>query len=136
MKLTTAAVLASGITVSLATAVVGAAWLWQDTRHQAKPKEVIVAPNQLDCLAEISTTADLAKPGMPKEADVELGFIPGNHLPFSATTVISGAACQHHWHRPGSLPAQEVKDDARAKPFTHVLDQAAKKPPQTQAASI
>jgi hypothetical protein len=65
MKLATA-VLAAGAAVSLSTAVVGAARLRQDARHQAGRNEAVVARNQLDWLAQMSTNPDLAKPGRPR----------------------------------------------------------------------
>ncbi|WP_406357396.1 hypothetical protein OHB56_33425 [Streptomyces sp. NBC_01635] len=65
MKLTTA-VLAAGAAVSLTSVMVGAARLRQDARHQAKRNEAVVARNQLDWLAQMSTNADLAKLWTPE----------------------------------------------------------------------
>ncbi|MFJ8158409.1 hypothetical protein [Streptomyces sp. NPDC094468] len=70
MKLT-AAVLVAGAAVSLSTAVVGVARLRQDARHQADRNEAVVARNQIDWLAQMSTNPDLAKLWAPKDMGVE-----------------------------------------------------------------
>ncbi|MGJ5751516.1 hypothetical protein FB563_4142 [Streptomyces puniciscabiei] len=154
MKLTTA-VLAAGAAVSLTTAVIGAARLRQDARHQAERNEAVVARNQLDWLAQMSTNADLAKLWKPEDMDVEeymqllkanqlicalslrdrLGFIRDGHLPFFASVVMSTEVCRRYWHRFGDLRAQEAEGDERAEHFTRVLDQAAKNHAQAQPAA-
>ncbi|MHA5048873.1 hypothetical protein [Streptomyces sp. SD15] len=113
MKLTTA-VLAAGAAVSLTIAVVGAARLRQDARHRAERNEAVVARNQLDWLAQMSTNADLAKLWAPEDMDVEeymqllkanqlictlslrdrLGFVRDGHLPFFASMVMSSDVCR------------------------------------------
>lgn len=95
MKLTTA-VLAAGAAVSLATAVVGAARLRQDARHQAERNEATVARNQHGC------------------------------LPFYASKLMESDVCRRYWARFGGLRAQEAEGDERAEHFTKVLDKAAK----------
>ncbi|MFD4574982.1 hypothetical protein ACFWNK_03855 [Streptomyces sp. NPDC058417] len=100
MKLTTA-VLTAGAAVSLTTAVVGAARLRQDARHQTERNETVLARNQLDWLVQISTNPDLAKLWTPEDMDVDeymqllkanqlicmlslrnrLGFVRTGHLP-------------------------------------------------------
>ncbi|MEU6553721.1 DUF6082 family protein [Streptomyces sp. NPDC046915] len=154
MKLTTA-VLAAGAAVSLTTAVVGAARLRQDARHQAERNEAVVARNQLDWLAQMSTNADLAKLWAPEDMSVEeymqlmkanqlictlglrdrLGFIRDGHLPFFASLVMGNDVCRRYWHRFGELRAQEAEGDERAEHFTRVLDQAAKNHPKAQPAA-
>ncbi|MET8723789.1 DUF6082 family protein [Streptomyces misionensis] len=154
MKLTSA-VLAAGAAVSLTTAVVGAARLRQDARHQAERNEAIVTRNQLDWLAQMSTDASLAKPWVPEGMDVEeymqllnanqlicmlslrdrLGFVRDGQLPFYASMVMSSDVCRRYWHRFGDLRAREAEGDQRAEHFTHVLDQAAKNQPHAQPAA-
>ncbi|MEU3299818.1 DUF6082 family protein [Streptomyces sp. NPDC006678] len=143
MKLTTA-VLAAGAAVSLATAVVGAARLGQDSRHQAERNEAVVARNQLDWLAQMSTNADLAKLWAPEGMDVEeymqllkanqlictlslrdrLGLVRDGHLPFFASMVMSSDVCRRYWHRFGDLRAREAEGDERAERFTDALNRA------------
>ncbi len=145
MKLTTA-VLAAGAAVSLATAVVGAARLRQDARHQAERNEATVARNQLDWLAQMSTNPDLAKLWTPEDMGVEeymqllkanqlictlslrdrLGFVRDGQLPFFAAMVMNSDVCRRYWARFGDLRAQEAEGDERAEHFTEALDQAAK----------
>ncbi|ALO97288.1 Peptide transport system permease protein SapC [Streptomyces hygroscopicus subsp. limoneus] len=151
----TTAVLVAGAVLSLTTAVVGAARLRQDARHQTERNEALVARNQLDWLAQMSTNADLAKLWAPEDMDVEeymqllkanqlicmlslrnrLGFIRDGHLPFFASMVMSSDVCRRYWHRFGDLRAQEAEGDERAEHFTRVLDQAAKNHPQAQPAA-
>ncbi|AWW36455.1 DUF6082 family protein [Streptomyces cadmiisoli] len=145
MKLTTA-VLAAGAAVSLTTAVVGAVRLRQDARHQAERNEAVVARNQLDWLAQMSTNADLAKLWAPADMDVEeymqllhanqqictlslrdrLGFVRDGQLPFYASMLMNSDVCRRYWARFGDLRAQEAEGDERAEHFTKVLNQAAK----------
>ncbi|MFE2518352.1 DUF6082 family protein [Streptomyces mirabilis] len=145
MKLTTA-VLAAGAAVSLTTAVVGAVRLRQDSRHQAERNEAVVARNQLDWLAQMSTNADLAKLWAPEDIDVEeymqllhanqqictlslrdrLGFVRDGQLPLYASMLMNSDVCQRYWARFGDLRAQEAEGDERAEHFTKVLNQAAK----------
>lgn len=144
MKLTTA-VLAAGAAVSLTTAVVGAARLRQDARHQAERNEAVLARNQLDWLAQMSTNADLAKLWVPEDTDVEeymqllhanqqictlslrdrLGFVRDGQLPFYASMLMNSDVCRRYWARFGDLRAQEAEGDERAEHFTKVLNQAA-----------
>ncbi|MFF5573092.1 MULTISPECIES: DUF6082 family protein [Streptomyces] len=145
MKLTTA-VLAAGAAVSLTTAVIGAARLRQDARHQAERNEVAVARNQLDWLTQMSTNPDLAKLWTPEDIDVEeymqllhanqqictlslrdrLGFVRHGQLPFYASMLMNSDVCRRYWARFGDLRAQEAEGDERAEHFTEVLDRAAK----------
>ncbi|MEU8954865.1 DUF6082 family protein [Streptomyces sp. NPDC048518] len=154
MRLTTA-VLAAGAAVSLTTALVGAARLRQDAQHQAERNEAVVARNQLDWLAQMSTNADLAKLWTPEDLGVEeymqllkanqllctlslrdrLGFVRDGQLPFFASLVMSNDVCRRYWKRFGDLRVQEAEGDKRAEHFTRVLDQAAKNPPQPQPAA-
>lgn len=154
MKLTTA-VLAAGAAVTLTTAVVGAARLRQDARHQAERNEAVVARNQLDWLAQMSTNPDLAKLWTPEDMDVEeymqllhanqqictlslrdrLGFVRDAQLPFYASKLMESNVCRRYWHRFGDLRAQEAEGNERAENFTRVLDQAAKNHPQGQPAA-
>ncbi len=154
MKLTTA-VLAAGAALSLTTAVVGAARLRQDARHQAERNEGVVARNQLDWLAQMSINADLAKLWAPEGMDVEeymqllkanqlictlslrdrLGFVRAGQLPFYASKLMESDVCRRYWHRFGDLRAQEAEGDERAEHFTRVLDQAAKNHPQAPPAA-
>ncbi|MFD5659538.1 DUF6082 family protein [Streptomyces hirsutus] len=151
MKLTTA-VLAAGAAVSLTSVMVGVARLRQDARHQAERNEAVVARNQLDWLAQMSTNADLAKLWTPEDMDVEeymqllkanqlictlslrdrLGFVRDGYLPFFASMVMSSDVCRRYWNRFGDLRAQEAEGGERAEHFTKVLDQAARSHPQTQ----
>ncbi|MFE4212259.1 DUF6082 family protein [Streptomyces sp. NPDC056844] len=144
MKLTTA-VLAAGAAVSLATTVVGAARLRQDARHQAERNEAILAGNQLDWLAQVSTTPDLAEIWKPEGMETEeymrlmsanrllctfslrdrLGFVPDERLPFFASMVMSSDVCRRYWARFGDLRAQEADGDQRAERFTEALNRAA-----------
>ncbi|MFD7957655.1 hypothetical protein ACFV4X_29720 [Streptomyces ardesiacus] len=70
MKLPTA-VLAAGVALSLTTAVVGAARLRQNARHQAERHEALLAGNQLDWLNRVSTNADLAELWKPEDMKAE-----------------------------------------------------------------
>ncbi|WMD05647.1 DUF6082 family protein [Streptomyces sp. FXY-T5] len=153
MKLTTA-VLAAGAALSLTTAVFGMARLRQNARHQVEHNEAVLARNQLDWLAQMSTNADLAKLWAPEDMDVEeymqllhanqqictlslrdrLGFVRNGQLPFYASTLMESAVCRRYWNRFGDLRAQEAEGDERAEHFTRVLDQAAKNHPQAQPA--
>ncbi|MFG3293474.1 DUF6082 family protein [Streptomyces sp. NPDC048179] len=155
MKLTTA-VLAAGAALSLTTAVVGAARLRQDARHQAERNVAVVARNQLDWLAQMSTNPDPAKLWKPEDMGVEeymellkanqlictlslrdrLGFVRTGHLPFFASMVMSSDVCRRYWHHFGDLRAQEAEGDERAEHFTRVLDQAAKNHPRAQPAAV
>src|SRR5687767_4159484 len=148
MKLTTA-VLAAGAAVSLTTALVGSARLRQDTRHQAERNEAVLARNQLDWLAQMSTNPELAKLWTPEGTDVEeymgllkanqlicmlslrdrLGFVRTGHLPWYAAKLMEIDVCRRYWQRFGDLRAQEAEGDERAERFTRVLDQAAKNHP-------
>jgi hypothetical protein len=154
MKLATA-VLAAGAAVSLTTAVVGAARLRQDARHQAGRNEAVVARNQLDWLAQMSTNPELAKLWAPEDMDVEeymqllhanqqicilslrdrLGFVGDGQLPFYASKLMESDVCRGYWLRFGGLRAVEAEGDERAEYFTRVLDQAAKNRPQGQPAA-
>jgi hypothetical protein len=154
MKLTTA-VLAAGAAVSLTTAVVGAARLRQDARHQVERNEAVVARNQLDWLAQMSTNPDLAKLWAPEDMGVEeymqllkanqlictlslrdrLGFVRAGHLPWYAAKLMESDVCRRYWARFGDLRAQEAEGNERAEHFTRVLDQAAKNRPQAQPAA-
>ncbi|PTH90503.1 peptide transporter permease SapC [Streptomyces sp. A244] len=154
MKLTTA-VLAASAALSLTTAVVGAARFKQDARHQAERNDAVLARNQLDWLAQVSTNPDLAKLWTPEEMDVEeymqllnanqlicmlslrdrLGFVPAGHLPWYASKLMESDVCRRYWNRFGDLRAEEAEGDERAEHFTRVLDQAAKNHPQAQPAA-
>ena len=154
MKLTTA-VLAAGAVVSLTTAVVGAVRLRQDTRHQAERNEAVLASNQLDWLAQMSTTHDLAKLWTPTDMEVEesmqllkanqlicmlslrnrLGFVHAGHLPWYAAKLMASDVCPRYWKRFGGLRAEEAEGDEQAEHFTQVLDRAAKNHPRAQAAA-
>ncbi|WP_371632147.1 peptide transporter permease SapC [Streptomyces sp. NBC_01259] len=70
MKLT-AAVLAAGAAVALVAVTVGAARLRQEARHQAERNEAILAGNQIDWLAQVSTTPDLAENWKPEGMETE-----------------------------------------------------------------
>ncbi|MGA5191576.1 DUF6082 family protein [Streptomyces griseoincarnatus] len=154
MKLTTA-VLAAGASVSLTTAVVGAARLRQDARHQAERNEVAVARNQLDWLTQMSTNPDLAKLWTPEDIEVEeymqllhanqqictlslrdrLGFVRHGQLPLYASMLMTSDVCRRYWARFGDLRAQEAEGDERAEHFTEVLDRAAKTHSRAQPAA-
>ncbi|MGW2137606.1 DUF6082 family protein [Streptomyces sp. NPDC001773] len=155
MKLSTA-VLAAGAAVSLATAAVGAARLRQDARHQAERNEAIVARNQLDWLAQMSTNPDLATLWAPKDMDVQeymrllkanqlictlslrdrLGFIRDGQLPFFASMVMNSDVCRRYWARFGDLRAQEAEGDERAEHFTRALEAAARFHPELQTTAV
>ncbi|MEV7707002.1 DUF6082 family protein [Streptomyces sp. NPDC088922] len=144
MKLSTA-VLAAGAAVSLTTAAVGAARLRQDARHQGERNEAIVARNQLDWLAQLSTNPDLAKLWAPEDMDVQeymqllqanqlicslslrdrLGFVRDERLPFFASMVMNSDVCRRYWARFGDFRAQEAEGDERAEPFADALSRAA-----------
>ncbi|RPK91966.1 DUF6082 family protein [Streptomyces sp. ADI98-10] len=154
MKLTTA-VLAASAAVSLATTVVGAARLRQDARHQAERNEVILAGNQIDWLAQVSTTPDLAEIWKPEGMETEeymrlmsanrllctfslrdrLGFIPKGHLPFFAAWIMKSDVSRRYWKHFGDLRTQEAEGDERAEHFTRVLDHAAENAPLAQPAA-
>ncbi|MFH9569053.1 DUF6082 family protein [Streptomyces sp. NPDC017454] len=154
MKLTTA-VLTAGAALSLSTAVVGAARLRQDARHQAERNEALLAGNQLDWLARVSTNADLAELWKPEDLKAKeymqlmsanrlicalslrhcLGRVRDGQLPFYAAMVMSSDVCRRYWQRFGDLRAQEAEGDERAEYFTRVLEQAAKNHPQAQPAA-
>ncbi|CAM5549869.1 DUF6082 family protein [Streptomyces purpurascens] len=154
MKLTTA-VLAAGAALSLTTAVVGAARFRQDARHQSERNDAVLARNQLDWLAQVSTNPDLAKLWTPEDMDVEeymqllnanqlvcmlslrdrLGFVLAGHLPWYASKLMESDVCRRYWNRFGDLRAEEAEGDERAEHFTRVLDQAAKNHPQAQPAA-
>ncbi|MFI8093398.1 DUF6082 family protein [Streptomyces sp. NPDC086080] len=154
MKLTTA-VLAAGTAVAFTTAVVGAARLKQDARHQTERNEAVLARNQLDWLAQMSTTPDLTKLWTPEGMDVEeymqllkanqlicmlslrdrLGFVRSGHLPWYAAQLMESDVCRRYWRRFGDLRAQEAEGDERAEHFTRVLDKAAKNHPQARPAA-
>lgn len=155
MKLTTA-VLVAGTAVSLATAVVGAARLRQDARHQAERNEATVAGNQLDWLAQMSTNPDLAKLWAPEDMDVQeymqllkanqlicalslrdrLGFIRDGQLPFFASMVMTSDVCRRYWARFGDLRAQEAEGDERAEHFTRAMQAAARFQPEPQTTAV
>ncbi|MFG2593916.1 DUF6082 family protein [Streptomyces sp. NPDC048438] len=144
MKITTA-VLTSGAGLSLATAVVGAARLRQDARHQAERNEALLAGNQIDWLAQTSTNADLAEIWKSEDMETEeymrlmsanrllcmfslrdrLGFVPKGHLPFHAAWIMKSDVSRRYWKHFGDLRAQEAEGDEPAEHFTRVLDQAA-----------
>lgn len=154
MKLSTA-VLMAGTAVSLATAVVGAARLRQEARHQAERNEALLAGNQIDWLAQVSTNSDLAELWKPEDMKAEeymrlmsanrllctlslrdrLGFVPNGHLPFHASWIMKSDVSRRYWKHFGDLRAQEAEGDERAEHFTRVLDQAAKNHPQAQPAA-
>ncbi|WP_030422122.1 DUF6082 family protein [Streptomyces sp. NRRL F-5065] len=154
MKLTIA-VLTAGAAFSLSIAVVGAARLRQDARHQVKRNEALLAGNQLDWLNRVSTNADLAelwKPEGMKAGEYMqlmsanrlicalslrhcLGRVRDGQLPFYAAMVMSSDVCRRYWQRFGDLRAQEAEGDERAEYFTRVLEQAAKNHPQAQPAA-
>ncbi|MEV5104650.1 DUF6082 family protein [Streptomyces massasporeus] len=154
MKLTTA-VLAAGAALSLTTAVVGAARFRQDARHQAERNDAVLARNQLDWLAQMSTNPDVAKLWTPEDMDVEeymqllnanqlicmlslrdrLGFVRAGYLPWYASKLMESDVCRRYWTRFGDLRAEEAEGDERAEHFTRVLDQAAKNQPQAQPAA-
>ncbi|GJF21012.1 DUF6082 family protein [Streptomyces sp. HO565] len=154
MKLPTA-VLAAGVALSLTTAVVGAARLRQNARHQAERHEALLAGNQLDWLNRVSTNADLAELWKPEDMKAEeymqlmsanrlicalslrhcLGRVRDGQLPFYAEMVMSSDVCRRYWQRFGDLRAQEAEGDKQAEHFTRVLDQAAKNHPQAQPAA-
>jgi hypothetical protein len=153
MKLTTA-VIATGVAVSLTTAVVATARLRQDARHQAERNDAVLTQNQLGWLAHMSTNPDIAKLWTPQDMDVEeymqllkanqlicmlslrdrLGFVPAGHLPWYAAQLMDSDVCRRYWARFGDLRAQEAEGNERAEHFTRVLDQAAKNRPRAQAA--
>ncbi|MEW1687528.1 DUF6082 family protein [Streptomyces sp. NPDC091265] len=155
MKLTTS-VLAVGAAISLTTAVVGAARLRQDARHQAERNEATVARNQLDWLAQMSTNPDLAKLWAPEDVDVQeymqllkanqlicalslrdrLGFIRDGQLPFFASMVMTSDVCRRYWARFGDLRAQEAEGDKRAEHFTRALEAAARFHPEPQTTAV
>ncbi|MEV5358163.1 DUF6082 family protein [Streptomyces sp. NPDC052693] len=154
MKLTTA-VIATGVAVSLTTAVVATARLRQDARHQAERNDAVLTQNQLGWLAHMSTNPDIAKLWTPQDMDVEeymqllkanqlicmlslrdrLGFVPAGHLPWYAAQLMDSDVCRRYWARFGDLRAQEAEGDERAEHFTRVLDQAAKNHPRAQVAT-
>lgn len=154
MKLTTA-VIATGVAVSLTTAVVATARLRQDARHQAERNDAVLTQNQLGWLAHMSTNPDIAKLWTPHNMDVNeymqllkanqlicmlslrnrLGFVPAGHLPWYAAQLMDSDVCRRYWARFGDLRAQEAEGDERAEHFTRVLDQAAKNHPHAQAAT-
>ncbi|MFF7733483.1 DUF6082 family protein [Streptomyces sp. NPDC007984] len=154
MKLTIA-VLTAGAALSLSFAVVGAARLRQDARHQAERNEALLAGNQLDWLNRVSTNADLAELWKPEDMKAGeymqlmsanrlicalslrhcLGRIRDGQLPFYAAMVMSSDVCRRYWQRFGDLRAQEAEGDERAEYFTRVLEQAAKNHPQAQPAA-
>ncbi|WP_395577250.1 DUF6082 family protein [Streptomyces sp. BK79] len=151
MKLTTA-VLAASAALSFTTAMVGAARLRQDARHQAERHETLLAGNQLDWLNRVSTNADLAELWKPEDMKAEeymqlmsanrlicalsfrhcLGRVRDGHLPFYAEMVMCSDVCRRYWQRFGDLRAQEAEGDERAEHFTRVLVQAAKTRPLAQ----
>ncbi|MEU9059070.1 DUF6082 family protein [Streptomyces sp. NPDC048430] len=137
MKLTPA-VLAAGAAVSFVTAVVGAARLRQDARHQAERNEALLAGNQLDWLAQVSTNPDLAELWKPEAMETEecmrlmsanrllcmlslrdrLGFVPKGHLPFHAAWIMKSDVSRRYWKHFGDLRAQEADGDERTERFT------------------
>ncbi|NEB12267.1 peptide transporter permease SapC [Streptomyces coelicoflavus] len=153
MKLT-AAIAAAGAALSLTTALVGAARLRQDARHQAERNEALLAHNQLDWLSRVSTNADLAELWKPEDMKAEeymqlmsanrlicalslrhcLGRIRDGQLPFYAAMVMDFEVCRRYWKRFGDLRAQEAEGDEQAQHFTRALDEAAKNHPQAQPA--
>lgn len=153
MKLTTA-VLTAGAALSLTCAVVGAARLRQGARHQAERNDAVLARNQLDWLAQMSTAPDLAQHWAPEGMDVEeymqllkanrlicmlslrdrLGFVRAGHLPWYAAKLMESDICRRYWNRFGDLRAQEAEGDERAEHFTRVLEKAAKNHPLPQSA--
>ncbi|MFD9778837.1 DUF6082 family protein [[Kitasatospora] papulosa] len=155
MKLSTA-VLAAGAAVSLTTATVGVARLRQDSRHQTERNEAVVARNQLDWLAQMSTNPDLAKLWAPEGMDVQeymhllkanqlicilslrdrLGFVRDGHLPFFASMIMSSDVCRRYWARFGDLRAQEADGDKRAERFTAALNRAAQAHKQEHPAAV
>ncbi|MEV5357059.1 DUF6082 family protein [Streptomyces sp. NPDC052693] len=154
MKLTTA-VIATGVAVSLTTAVVATARLRQEARHQAERNDAVLTQNQLGWLAHMSTNPDIAKLWTPQDMDVEeymqllkanqlicmlslrdrLGFVPAGHLPWYAAQLMDSDVCRRYWARFGDLRAQEAEGNERAEHFTRVLAQAAKNHPRAQVAT-
>ncbi|MFJ4973019.1 DUF6082 family protein [Streptomyces sp. NPDC088755] len=154
MKLTTA-VFAAGAAVSLATTVVGAARLRQDARHQAERNEATLAGNQIDWLAQVSTSPDLAEIWKPEGMETEeymrlmsanrllctlslrdrLGFVPKGHLPFFAAWIMKSEVSRRYWKHFGDLRAQEAEGDERAEHFTRVLARAAEDAPHAHPAA-
>ncbi|MEU0853733.1 DUF6082 family protein [Streptomyces flaveolus] len=154
MKLTTA-VLTAGAAIAVATTVVGAARLRQDARHQIERTDTVLTRNQLDWLAQLSTSPQLAELWRPEDMDVDeymqllkanqaicmlslrdrLGFVRAGHLPFYAAKLMENDVCQRYWDRFGDLRAQEAEGDERTERFTRVLDKAAKNHPQARPAA-
>ncbi|CAL9453649.1 DUF6082 family protein [Streptomyces sp. enrichment culture] len=154
MKPTTA-LLAAGAALSLTTALVGAARLRQDARHQTERNDALLARNQLDWLAQMSTNADLAKRWAPEGLDAQeymqllkanqlicmlslrdrLGFVRTGHLPWYAAKLMESDVCRRYWQRFGDIRAQEAEGNEQAEHFTRVLDQAAKNHPRAQPAA-
>ncbi|MBZ6230298.1 DUF6082 family protein [Streptomyces olivaceus] len=154
MKLTTA-VLTAGAALSLSAAMLGAARLRQNARHQAERNDAVLTRNQLDWLAQMSTNADLAKRWAPEGLDVQeymqllkanqlicmlslrdrLGFVRTGHLPWYAAKVMESDVCRRYWHRFGDIRAQEAEGNEQAEHFTRVLDHAAKNHPRAQPAA-
>ncbi|MER7194835.1 DUF6082 family protein [Streptomyces flaveolus] len=154
MKLASA-VLAAGAALSLTTAVVGAARLRQDARHQTERNDAVLTRNQLDWLAQMSTNPKLAELWKPEDMDVaeymqllnanqlicmlslrdRLGFVRPGHLPFYAAKLMENDVCRRYWARFGDLRAQEAEGDERAEFFTRMLGKAAKNRPQTKPAA-
>ncbi|MFI8221346.1 DUF6082 family protein [Streptomyces sp. NPDC085932] len=152
MKLTSA-VIATGVAVSLTTAVVATARLRQDARHQAERNDAVLTQNQLGWLTHMSTNPDIAKLWTPQDMDVEeymqllkanqlicmlslrdrLGFVPAGHLPWYAAQLMDSDVCRRYWARFGDLRAQEAEGNERAEHFTRVLAQAAKNHPHAPA---
>ncbi|MFE9913253.1 DUF6082 family protein [Streptomyces clavifer] len=144
MKLSTAA-LTAGTAISLATAVVGAARLRQEARHQAERNEALLARNQINWLAQVSTNSDLAELWKPEGMQAEeymrlmsanrllcmlslrdrLGFVPNGHLPFHASWIMKSDVSRRYWKHFGDLRAQEADGDERAERFTDALNRAA-----------
>ncbi|MFG2441006.1 DUF6082 family protein [Streptomyces sp. NPDC048508] len=144
MKLTTA-LLTAAAALSLTTTVLGAARLRQEARHQTERNEALLAANQLDWLAQVSTKSDLAELWKPEDMDAEeymqlmsanrvictlhlrdrLGFIPKEHLPLFASWVMQRDVSRRYWKRFGDLRAQEAEGDKPAERFTDALNRAA-----------
>ncbi|MFF3851393.1 peptide transporter permease SapC [Streptomyces sp. NPDC002328] len=121
MKLTIA-VLTAGVAMSLTTAVVGAARLRQNARHQAEQDEALLTENQIDWLTRMSANPDLAKLWKPADMEAE----EYTQL-MSANRLICTLSLRDRlgFVPEGDLRAQEAEGDGRAERFTNALDRAA-----------
>lgn len=130
MKLSTA-VLLTGLSI----VGVGAVRFFQEARHQRQRNEAILARNQLDWLAQVSTHPETAATWAPSDMEPtayqeamganrllcmislrhRLGVISDQQLPHFAQYLMRSPACRAYWKRFSTVREEEATNEGSAK---------------------